>query len=344
MSECFIIPRPVLEKLRDQARSAGDQRAIQATLELTTRLRGERSFALRHLLPRLLAAAPAPPAALERRVFDARRRTHLPGTLVRKEGEEAGTDPAVNQAYDSVGLAHRFYREVFDRVSVDGRGMRLDSTVHYGRQFDNAFWNGVQMVYGDGKVFHGFTEALDVIVHELTHGVTQYAVPDGGLIYHDQPGALNESMSDVFGVMGKQWHLDQTVDQADWLIGADIFPPGSGQTLRSMKDPASGYVPQPSRFSDYVNLPDDEFNDNGGVHINSGIPNHAFYLAAMALGGRSWVKAGQIWYRALGRLSPTADFKSAANATLEAAAERYGQASPEVKAVTDAWRAVEIFV
>jgi Zn-dependent metalloprotease len=192
----------------------------------------------------LLRARPAGPQAtgepgLERTVHDARNGTTLPGDVVRKEGDDPTDDEAVNQAYDGLGDTWTFYDEVFDRDSIDDAGLPLDATVHYDHNYDNAFWNGSQMVFGDGDgtVFVGFTSSVDVIGHELTHGVTEKTA---GLTYQGQSGALNESVSDVFGSLVKQHTLGQTAEQADWLIGADLLASGvQGVALRSMKEPGT---------------------------------------------------------------------------------------------------------
>ena len=193
------------------------------------------------------------------------------------------------------GALVEFYRTVFDRNSIDDRGMRLDGFVHRGVRFNNAFWDGQEMVFGDGDgvIFTDFTKSLDVIAHELTHGVTEFTA---NLDYHNQSGALNESMSDVFGSLVKQWSLDQTADVADWLIGAEVFTPGvQADALRSMKAPGTAYDnevlgkdPQPDHMDRFVVLPDTDEGDNGGVHINSGIPNKAFQLTAVGIGGFAW--------------------------------------------------------
>ncbi|HLY08992.1 MAG TPA: M4 family metallopeptidase, partial [Planctomycetota bacterium] len=194
-------------------------------------------------------------------------------------------------------------------------------------------------------IFQRFTQCLDVIGHELTHGVTQN---EAALEYHDQSGALNESMSDVFGSLVKQYSLKQTAAQADWLIGSGLLAKGiKGDALRSMKAPGTAYNdpthlgkdPQPATMADYVEGAD----DNGGVHINSGIPNHAFYLAAVAIGGNAWEKAGLIWYRALtSRLHSTAQFSDAAAATYQIASELYGSGSAEAGAILSAWAGVGV--
>ena len=203
------------------------------------------------------------------------------------------------------------------------------------------------MVFGDGdnQIFTGFTGCLDVIGHELTHGVTG---SEANLNYQGQSGALNESISDVFGSLVKQKKLNQTADQADWLIGEGLLAKGiHGVALRSMKapgtaydDPMLGKDPQPADMTHYLQTT----QDNGGVHINSGIPNRAFYLVAAALGGNAWERAGQIWYDTLldPRLKQSANFAAFANLTALNAAHRYGSTSNERKAVLDAWHKVGV--
>ncbi|MCK5469166.1 MAG: M4 family metallopeptidase, partial [Cyclobacteriaceae bacterium] len=229
------------------------------------------------------------------------------------------------------------------RNSIDNNGMQLISIVHYLQGYDNAFWNGERMVYGDGdedlpesdRLFNRFTVAIDIIGHELTHGVTQF---EANLVYRNQPGALNESFSDVFGSLVKQRVNNQTATEADWLIGEGLFTSNvNGNAIRSMKNPGSAYDdpvigkdPQPGHMNDYV----DTTSDNGGVHINSGIPNKAFYEVAMVLGGFAWEKAGKIWYVTLrDKLNQTSNFQEAADLTVETAGELYGDGSAEQFAV-----------
>src|SRR5919206_292413 len=171
----------------------------------------------------------------------ARARMRSCRELLRSEGSPAGNDAAVNEAYDGLGDTYDFYWEVLDRNSIDDEGMPLNATVHYGQNYDNAFWNGERMVFGDGDgdLFNRFTISLDVIGHELTHGVTQ---DESQLTYYGQPGALNESVSDVFGSLVKQHKLGQTADQADWLIGAGLLAPDvHGKALRDMLHPGTAY-------------------------------------------------------------------------------------------------------
>jgi Zn-dependent metalloprotease len=332
---CFIIPSSMLRKLAVQADEAERQRLLEQ-MERSAFLRGQRA-ASGLAAPGLQVA----PGVKHRTVYDAHHGTRLPGKLVRTETAAPVADAAVNEAFDGAGTTYDFYLQVLQRNSIDGRGMGIDSSVHYSKSFNNAFWNGRQMVYGDGdgKLFTGFTRALDVIAHELTHGVTQYTVPGGGLVYDGQSGALNEAVSDVFGSIVKQWHLKQTVKKADWLIGAGIMTSAVGHALRSMADPGNTSLTwsgddQPGTMKGYV--------EGGDVHTNSGIPNHAFYLAAMKLGGHSWDKAGPIWYQALSLLHPDATFADAARATVKAAELRHGVGSSEATAVRDAWHEVGV--
>jgi Zn-dependent metalloprotease len=224
--------------------------------------------------------------------------------------------------------------------------MQLLSSVHYRRNFDNALWDGTQMIFGDGSgnAFRvGAFTALDIVAHEWTHGVTHATA---GLQYHRQPGALNESFSDVFGTLVRQRVLGQAVDQADWLIGPGITGPAlGGVALRSMRAPGTAHNKddQPDNMADYANLPDNSLNDWGGVHVNSGIPNRAFYLAATSLGGQAWDHVGPIWYEALTRtLQGNSQFSDCRDATVAAAAHQFGASSPEQQAVGDAWSAVGV--
>lgn len=290
----------------------------------------------------------------ERIVYDAQNGSGLPGAQVRGEGDPPTGDAGADEAYDGAGATYDLYFDIYGRNSINNAGMRMDSTVHYQTGYDNAFWNGRQMVYGDGdedlpesqRLFNRFTIAIDIIGHELTHGVTQY---EANLVYRNQPGALNESMSDVFGSLVKQRVLNQTARQADWIIGEGLFTANvNGVGIRSMKapgtaynDPALGKDPQPGHMDDYVNTT----SDNGGVHINSGIPNRAFYLVAYELDGFAWEKAGRIWYEVLtNHLASDSDFQAAADATYLVAGNMYGANSVEQQAVQNGWAGVGIVV
>lgn len=338
---CSVIPSYMLRHLAQHGPANLRPLALRS-LEQSEHLRGQRA-----LLANLGAVALTTPTGTKRRtIYDVAHGTRLPGSLVRAEGDPSGTDVAVNEAYNFSGVTYDFYREVLGRNSVDDRGLRLDSSVHYSTKYDNAFWNGLQMVYGDGDgvIFQRFTRCLEVVGHELTHGVTQY---EAGLEYQGQPGALNESFSDVFGSLVKQWKLKQTSAKADWLIGAQLLARGvKGHALRSMAAPGTAYDdpnlgkdPQPAHMKGYYKGSD----DNGGVHINSGIPNHAFYLVAIALGGNAWTRAGRIWYDTLCyALRPKSTFKDAASATVASAGKLFGLRSAESVVVKSAWREVGV--
>lgn len=345
-----IVPPHILREVAEQGSPVQRERA-QRALAISGQFRGERQQ-VADLVARRAARVAA--GAKQRTVYDAQFQETLPGQKARGEGDPATGDLAVDEAYDGSGATYDFFKDVYGRNSIDDRGLPLISTVHYGQGYDNAFWNGRQMTYGDGdedlpeeeRLFNRFTISLDIIAHELTHGVTEY---EAGLVYRNQSGAMNESFSDVFGVLVKQHQLNQTAAEADWLIGAGLFTSNvNAQALRSMKapgtaynDPRIGKDPQPAHMRDIYTGP----QDNGGVHINSGIPNRAFYLTAMELGGYAWEKAGQIWYITLrDKLDRTSDFKEAASQTYLVAAELFGANSLEQKAVAKGWKTVGLDV
>lgn len=340
---CDIIPPYILESIA--RRGTQTQRALAVeTLALDRWIRSQRAARSQ---VRSGEVQSAEPPRKNRLIYTAANATNLPGTLIRSESQDPSGDVAVDEAYDGFGATFDLYWDVYGRNSIDNNGMDLVGTVHYGNQYDNAFWDGTQMVFGDGDgtIFNRFTIAIDVIGHELTHGVTGATA---ALEYHDQPGAMNESISDVFGSLVRQRSLGQTAAQGDWLIGAGLWAAGiNGVALRSMKapgtaydDPLIGQDPQPDNMSRYVNTT----SDNGGVHTNSGIPNKAFYLIATAIGGNSWDVAGNVWYRTLldSRLSAAAQFQDFANLTADNANQMYG-ASVRA-AVVQAWQDVGIDV
>ena len=338
-----IIPPYILESIARSGTQTQRACALQ-TLAIDSRIRSQR--AVRSEVGSVGVPSAGPPRK-NRLVYTAANATNLPGTLIRSEGQAPSGDVAVDEAYDGFGATFDLYWDLYRRNSIDNNGMDLIGTVHYGNQYDNAFWDGTQMVFGDGDgtIFNRFTIAVDVIGHELTHGVTGATA---ALEYHDQPGALNESISDVFGSLVKQRSVGQTAAQADWLIGAGLWAAGiNGVALRSMEapgtaydDPLIGKDPQPDHMSRYVNTT----SDQGGVHTNSGIPNKAFYLIAIAIGGNSWDVGGNIWYRTLldSRLSAAAQFQDFADLAADNANQMYG-ASVRA-AVVQAWHDVGIDV
>jgi Zn-dependent metalloprotease len=334
-----IVPPQVLNRALKHKDPKVRQAALDTLLQ-TAKLRGQRSIL------RLTYVSQPSGGGLHRAIYDAQGQQSTAGPLVRDEGRPPSKDSAVNDVYNGFGATYKLYKDIYHRDSIDGKGMRIEGVVHFGNKYNNAFWNGARMMFGDGdgRMFKGFTKSLDVIGHELTHGVTEFTC---ALEYHNQSGALNESISDVFGSLVKQYALNQTADKADWLIGAGILGPAlKGKALRSMKDPGTAFDgdDQPSNMSGYVKLPDTEAGDNGGVHTNSGIPNHAFYLVAAELGGNAWDQTGQVWFDALQVVKADADFQHFANATCAVAAQRYGTGSKQAQAVADGWDGVGIAV
>jgi len=351
-SLCTIVPPYLLVRLArvDDPRLATAAEAARRSLMRDVPIRELRA-----------AAHPSSPAAartgvrgaastqvrgrLDRAVSDAGGLERLPGRLIRREGQPAGSDRAVNEAWAGLGDTHSLFWDIFERDSIDDRGLPLEATVHYGRNYDNAFWDGERMVFGDGdgQVFNRFTSSLTVIGHELTHGVTQFTA---NLTYEGQSGAINESLSDVFGSLVEQRALGQSAAEAGWLVGEGLFTAQvQGVALRSLKAPGTAYNddvlgkdPQPANMAGYIETED----DNGGVHLNSGIPNRAFYLVATALGGNAWETAGQIWFDTLtsGTLGRAVDFAGFARATSRAAVTRHGAGSREHDAVIAGWTAV----
>jgi Zn-dependent metalloprotease len=343
-----ILPPDILERIAQH----GDERQRAAALHTLARDHSLRAIRAQNAILRAqggkpLAAHIAEGGTPVRTIFNcANTEDPAHARIVRNEGDEKPTgDAAVDEAYDGLGATYTFYWETFQRNSIDDEGLPLKGYIHYGEGYDNAFWDGQEMVFGDGDgtLFNRFTISLDVIGHELTHGVTE---DEAQLVYFRQSGALNESVSDVFGSLVKQHALGQTTDTADWLIGAGLIANAPDQALRSMKAPGTAYDhpllgkdTQPAHMDDYVRT----VTDNGGVHINSGIPNHAFYLAAAKIGGKAWEKAGRIWYETLRdpRLTPTASFRTFARITLRAAQRLgYDAGSTEYEAVKQAWAEV----
>lgn len=334
-----FIPPYVLDRIIERGSPSQRSRAL-GTLDHVRHLLPNPGPPNRQPMPSVLPER-GPRGQPRRSIHDAQQQMQLPGVLARIEGQAPVADAAVDEAYDALGITHDFFWTVFGRDSIDDHGFALVGTVHYGVGYENAFWNGAQMVFGDGdgEIFNRFTLALDVVAHELAHGVTE---SEAGLVYLDQSGALNESVSDVFGVLVQQYSQRQTADQADWLIGAALLTENvQGVALRSMANPGSAYDdpvlgkdPQPGHMRDFIHTRD----DNGGVHLNSGIPNRAFYLAATAIGGHAWEKAGQIWYDTLcdARLPRDADFATFARLTRDNAANRFGDGDV-VRAVEQGW-------
>jgi Zn-dependent metalloprotease len=341
----FVTPDLLKTIAQSPAVSHHVQKAAARTLEIDNNFRGKRATAPEKETQKAGAAAEEAAAlrgAPNRLIYNCEETEVLPGTLVRREKDAKVRDRSVNNSYEALGIGFNFFYSLFDKKLIDS--LPFTCSIHYGVDYDNAVWNGEQMVFGDGdgEVFDYFSDSLDVVVHELTHAVTQYTA---NLKYKDQAGALNESISDVFACMAEQWHFRQTSEKGDWILGQNLFPlKRRGTALRSLKAPGTAYDDelgkdtQVAHMRDYVKIE----GDNGGVHKYSGIPNHAFYLAAVKLGGNSWERAGRIWYTTLldGRLKNNSTFKEFADLTVDNAANLFG--SSVSGTVRKAWVAVGV--
>ncbi len=263
------------------------------------------------------------PGDPNRSVHDDECKNDLPGRLVRGEGDDASGDPEADAVYDNLGQVFDYYADTFGRDSYDDAGAELIASINFcenpGTPTRNAYWDGTQMKFGEG-----YGSALDITAHELTHAVTNLTAD---LEYQCQSGALNESMSDIFA---------SNVDTNDWEIGEDL----PGGPIRDMADPANGDPPQPAHVDDFREMPNDSnpFNDHGGVHYNSGIPNHAYYLMVRSIGRKA---AEQIVYRALTeKLESDSGFEDFRTASLEVARELWGEDSPEYQGTNESFAAV----
>lgn len=295
---------------------------------------------------RVVDRSPRTTTVLARQVFDAGHREELPGTPVRAEGDAPVGDLAINAAYVNTGTTHACLAALFSRDAHDGQGGAVISTVHFSNRYNNAFWNGAQMVFGDGdgQVFSPLSQSFDVTAHELVHGVTQYTA---GLVYQNEPGALNEAMSDVLSASCEAWR-DGRTSTTTWQIGEEVFTPRTaGDAIRYLDHPTRDGV-----SSDFYPERYQGSGDNGGVHLNSGIVNLAFTLLARGGAhprGRSSITvpalgigpAAQIYYRALAHyLTPISKLEDARAATVQAAADLFGPA--EADAVQQSWNAVGV--
>lgn len=291
--QCFIIPPHILEALAKRGNTS-----CKKTLNDTNRILQKRNAVLNNLLVREVAEGDG-----DRFVYDSKNSTEQRVELVREEEGAAAKDESVDKAYETSGFVRDYFKDTFGLNSIDDNGLDIISNVHYGTNYSNAFWDGDEMTYGDGdgKEFKDFASAIDVVAHELAHGITQFLA---NLEYQSQSGALNEHFSDVFGTIIKQKYLKQGIADADWLIGDTVvteeFP---GVAIRSMKAPgtANDFDSQPNHMDNYYS----GSADNQGVHINSGIPNKAFYLSCLEIGLDD---CALIWFETLKALWRTADF------------------------------------
>lgn len=340
---CHIVPPEALRRLAHDPTVAADVRdALQDTLRVDNQFRLIRQQATRltqlSMAPGVAqAAAPAPAVPTVVSVYNCRHRQSLPGVHINKPAQSS--DVTVKNVFTDTTKVAEFYKQVFNRNSIDDHNMALLSSVHFGVRYNNAFWNGSQMAYGDGdgSIFVDFSKGDDVIGHELTHGVTQYTLQ---LNYTDDAGGLNESLSDCFGSMFRQWLAGQDVNSADWLIGADIMGPAAKQRgftcLRDMADPAAAHclAAQPTKYS--------ELKPGMDPHKTSGPPNLAFHNACVAAGGKSWETVGKVWYEVLVNSGPHPNLRMTefAAMTRDSAGRLFSGQPAVVKAVDTGWTSV----
>lgn len=308
-SHCFIIPPHILEALAKKGNVS-----CKSTLNDIYRIRENRNLALYNLLRRDVLEEQG-----DRYIYDSQNKHKQRVKLSREEGQDDVKDTVVNKAFDTSGFVRDYLKQSFNLNSIDNDGIDIISNVHYGERYNNAYWDGDEMTYGDGDgvEFQNFASAIDVVAHELMHGVTQFLA---NLEYRSQSGALNEHFSDVFGTVIKQKYLMQSIEEADWLIGDTVvtesFP---GIAIRSMKAPgtANDFDNQPDHMDNYYS----GSSDNQGVHINSGIPNKAFYLSCLEIGID---ECALIWFETLKVLWRTANFDDMLDKILETT-ERLGK-------------------
>lgn len=284
------------------------------------------------------------PGVRTRRTYDAQGTETRPVTPSRGEGDGPSSEVEVNEAHDGAGETWRLLRERVGRDSLDNAGLVLISTVDWD-QMDNAYWDGEAMTYGRGQMFNRFTADPTVCGHELGHGVIQYA---WGAIYYGEAGALHEHGADVIGSLVEQHTKGQDVRDADWLIGAELLAGTGirGRALRDMLNPGTAYDdpligtdPQPAHYRDRYQ----GGQDSGGVHINSGIGNRAYVLAARALGGAAWEHVGKLWLQyAMPDASPTITYPEWAARTVALARAHF--TTDVADAVRAGWAAVGLDV
>ncbi|WP_037572515.1 M4 family metallopeptidase [Spirochaeta cellobiosiphila] len=342
MCQCYIppyilenlakCPDPFIrQKALDALQASAESRALRRALG--TSVTNELSF-----VPRSTGC--------NRYIYDMNNQmAPLPGRLIRKEGEMDTQDKAANEAYLHSGIVYDFYKNICGRNSIDNRGMAMVSSVHLGKSYNNAFWSSNQMAYGDGdgQTFLRLTRALDVAGHEITHGVISY---ECNLEYEGEPGALNESFADVMGAIIEHWH-NKISDpaKANWDMGELIMGSSPAKRLRTFKeekayvnDPYLGTDPQPKHYKNKYTGD----SDHGGVHINSGIPNHAFYKIALLLGTPTWEKPGKIWYQTIRNLNSQSSFIEMAHMTYQVGGNLYG--AKEQEAIRQGWHEVGIVI
>lgn len=366
---CTIVP-PHLTKILDEIRETDQHSLIQSHTVTHHHMTKDASFRKirkafltpggvdfqwpwHRTIPPISVNQPLPINVM-RIVYDANHGRTLPGpTLLLSNNTNTfhldAPDSYATAAMDNALNVFLFFLNNYKYNSIDGKNMPIISTIHYEYLYENAFWNGQQMIYGDGsEIFNPFVNYLDVVGHEMAHGVTGER-----LLYKGEAGALNEHFSDVMGYLVFLYtnHLGTDDPKATWTIADGIIRDANGgHPLRSFANPGHAYNtpvlgkdPQPAKYPDLYRGRE----DNGGVHINSGVPNHAFYLFAKQLGGFAWEKAGLIWFTtmmATGLFRPNASMADFAKATIKIANKLYSNDTLTDNALRSAWKTVEVLI
>lgn len=349
---CQIIPNDVLMKVYEVMEDA-DKLKLLENMQQSIQQRYQRSVIYNNreiFIPTLLDWLQTGKERLW--FYDCQSKARFPDDPdVKREEEHEADKPSLPMEIipqihmNNMDETYDFFRDVYGRRSFDDRSATVKFYSNYGADYSNAFWDGKEMVFGTGgQYFNDFGTIVDIVGHEFTHAVVQYT---SDLDYHGQSGALNEHCADVFGSLIKQYLKHETTQQANWLIGEGIWDaslPSTFVSLRNMKDPGTGYPgdAQPNHMSNLYQGPD----DNGGVHINSGIPNKAFYLAAMKVGGYAWDQTGKIWFETMKDRSMVpmdCNFAQFARTTLVKAAQLYPPHISDVAVkIQEAWQEVGV--
>lgn len=339
---CKIIPDDILDKLPEQDK---------ADIDLDIFIRENRQFLLAN--PELKKPRRKITHKEIRNLYDSQNQYGYTTTPVATDEQIHSSKESKFPALQLANKTYDFFHNQFKLESFDNDGAPIDVHVNFGQKYNNAFWDGKRMVFGngDGTYFNTFL-TQNVFTHELSHAVTEYQC---GLKYENQSGALNEHLSDVFAVCIDQQILKQKSSQASWLIGEGVFNTAkiNAKALRTFKnelaydDKLIGKDQQPKHMSNFKNLPNTSDGDWGGVHINSGIPNRAFYefcvLAETEIGDErmnsSWKAPLSVWFSTYPRIKPNTQFKEFALDTISVTKRIHPQLEKQIR---KAWNIVGV--